>query len=59
MKFIVEGTMEISGQVRKFVKEIEAQSKKRAQEMVEQKIGADHKLKRSQIKIVNIGEWKE
>lgn len=51
--------MEISGQVRKFVKEIEAQSKKRAQEMVEQKIGADHKLKRSQIKIVNIGEWKE
>jgi ribosomal protein L20A (L18A) len=59
MKFIVEGTMMVSGQEKAFVKEIEAASKKRAEELATQKIGADHKLKRSQIKIAKIGEWKE
>ncbi|PIT83969.1 50S ribosomal protein L18a [Candidatus Micrarchaeota archaeon CG10_big_fil_rev_8_21_14_0_10_45_29] len=59
MKFVVEGEMRISGEGRKFVKEIEAASKERAGEIALKKIGADHKLKRTQIKIDSVNEWKD
>lgn len=61
MKFIVEGKMNIGmgGEARKFVKEITAASKAQAVEIVMKKIGSDHKLKRTQIKIDKAEEWKE
>ncbi|MFA5108875.1 MAG: 50S ribosomal protein L18Ae [Candidatus Micrarchaeia archaeon] len=59
MKFVVEGKMKIKGEDKQFVKEIDAISKKRAEELVTQKLGADHKLKRSQITILKVAEWKE
>ena len=59
MKFVVEGEMRISGERRKFVKEVDAPSKERATEISLKRIGADHKLKRTQIKIDSVEEWKE
>ncbi|MFH1306916.1 MAG: 50S ribosomal protein L18Ae [Candidatus Micrarchaeota archaeon] len=58
MKFVVEGKMRMGERIESFVKEIEAASRKRAEELVLQKLGADHKLKRSQIKIEKVEEWK-
>ena len=59
MKFIVEGKFILGSNVQPFVKEIDAISKKRAEEIVLRKIGSDHKLKSTQIKIVSIKEWTE
>jgi len=58
MKFIVEGQMRIIGIWKPFIKEIEAISIARAQELCLQQLGADHRLKRTQIKIKNVQEMK-
>ena len=54
MKYYVEGKMKIGTITQKFVKQIDAQSEKRAKEIVLSKIGSDHKLKRTQIEITNV-----
>lgn len=59
MKFIVEGKIKIGKEDQNFVKEIEAASKERATELAYQKLGADHGLKRTQIGIEKVEEWKE
>lgn len=56
MKFIVEGKMRIGGTEQKFSKEIDAESEKRANEMILERLGADHRLKRTQIEIVSVKE---
>jgi ribosomal protein L20A (L18A) len=56
MKYTVAGTMKIGGTTQTFSKEIEAASQSRAHEMVLQRLGSDHKLKRTQIEIKSVVE---
>ncbi|MFH1094965.1 MAG: 50S ribosomal protein L18Ae [Candidatus Micrarchaeota archaeon] len=56
MKFVVEGKMKVRGEFKPFVKEIEATSPSRATELCYNKLGADHKLLRTQIKIETVSE---
>ncbi len=58
MKFVVEGKMKVKGEFKPFVKEIEAVSVSRATELCYNKLGADHKLVRTQIKIEKVSELK-
>jgi len=53
-KYKVEGTMKIAGNAQKFTKEIEAVSEARARDIILMRIGADHKLKRTQIEIKKV-----
>jgi ribosomal protein L20A (L18A) len=59
MKFIVEGKIKVGKENQRFVKEIEAASKERATELAYQRLGADHGLKRTQVGIEKVDEWKE
>jgi len=56
MKYTVDGKMRIKGVEQKFSKELEAQSEARAREIILQQLGADHRLKRTQIEIVSVKE---
>lgn len=59
MKYIVEGTFVDGKQTRKFVKEIDATSETRAKELAYQKIGADHHIGRSKVKIGAVGRLED
>lgn len=54
MKFVVEGTFTVGKDIRPFTKELEAISESRARELVLTKIGADHHIGRSRIKISSV-----
>ena len=56
MKFIVEGKMFIKKKWIKFVKELPATSASRAKELAYTKIGADHHIVRTCIKVDNVSE---
>ena len=56
MKYNVEGTMKIKGTTQTFVKEMDADSEKRAREKTLERLGSDHRLKRTQIDIKKVEE---
>ncbi len=58
MKYLVNGSMKVNGAWKAFVKEMEAASEPRVREMVLTNIGADHRLKRTQIKISSVEAMK-
>ncbi|MDE1797913.1 MAG: hypothetical protein KGH63_00720 [Candidatus Micrarchaeota archaeon] len=58
MKFVVEGEMFIKKKWLKFVKELPAASASRAKELAYNKIGSDHHISRTCVKIVNVSEMK-
>ena len=58
MKFVVEGEMFIKRKWLRFVKEMPAASPSRAKEMAYNKIGSDHHISRTCIKIGNVQEMK-
>lgn len=51
MKFVVYGAMYIKKEWKPFIKETEADSEARVREQVLANIGADHRLRRTQIRI--------
>ena len=55
MKFVVSGMFQNGSQARGFDKEVEAESETRAKEIALQKLGADHHISRSRIKITAVG----
>jgi len=58
MKYLVSGSMKVKGVWKVFVKEMEADSESRVREMVLTNIGADHRLKRTQIKVKTVEAMK-
>jgi len=59
VKFEVTGTMKAGGNVRPFVKEIEAGSEERAREVAYQRIGADHHIGREKVKIKSVEKMED
>ncbi|GEM_PF-6369268 len=55
MKFVVNGTFQNGAHPRGFEKELEAPSESRAREIALQRLGADHHISRSRIKITSVG----
>jgi ribosomal protein L20A (L18A) len=56
MKYNIEARVKIKDRIIKIKKEIEANSKKMAEQIFITKVGADHGVKKSQIKILEILE---
>jgi len=56
MKYEINGSMRIGRQRRKFSKKIEAESKKHATDLIYSVIGAQHGIRRTEIKIAEIKE---
>jgi len=56
MKYLIKAKVKIKDVFNIISKEIEAHSKSLAQEKFKAKLGADHKLKRSKIEILEIKE---
>jgi large subunit ribosomal protein LX len=56
MKFIIKGEMLLGRERRKFSKEVEAPSRKRAEEIVYAELGSSHGVKRKDVKINSVEE---
>jgi len=57
-KFTISGQMKMGSITQKFTKSLKADSKKLAELYTYSKLGSDHKVKRSDIKIEDIKEAK-
>jgi ribosomal protein L20A (L18A) len=58
MKYSIEGEMLLKQEKRKFHKEVESDSQKRALELVYQTLGSNHGLRRKEVKITSVQEVK-
>jgi len=58
MKYIINGEMLLKGESRKFHKEVEADSQKRAVEIVYAELGSNHGLRRKDVRIGSVEEVK-
>jgi ribosomal protein L20A (L18A) len=56
MKYSIEGEMLLKKEKRRFHKEVEADSQKRALEVVYRALGSNHGLRRKEIKITSVQE---
>lgn len=54
MKFVVNGEMDLGGEVRRFSKEIEAKSESAARDGIWKLFGSQHGLKRNKINIIEV-----
>lgn len=56
MKFLVKGEILLGGKARKFSKEVEAPTKRRAEELACVKLGSVYGVKRRYVKIIGVEE---
>ncbi|MEM3555687.1 MAG: 50S ribosomal protein L18Ae [Candidatus Micrarchaeia archaeon] len=56
MKFLVKGEMILGKERRKFSKEVEAPTRKRAEEIVCTKLGSNYGVKKKDVKIISVEE---